>query len=471
MTAPRRPAAAAWAMASTWSARRYVADSQRSASMAVAVSTARSNAPDAAAVGERLGAVGVGADELGLAVPQPGQVDGDLAGHAHHHDPTAGPGDGERGGQRRGGADGVDRGVGPGRQLVADDVAADDAPHRPRQLAGRDDVVGAEGAGEALLVRVAGADDDARVGRVAHESGDRGEAHRAGAEDGDDRLGGRVDGRRAGGHQGGVDAAGERLDEHGPLVGHVVGDRVELAVVGPEPRRPAAAGRAAEAGLDAGLEASRRQVGVVVAVGRRGALERRGEAAGGVTEHRFEHDARAVVELADDLVAGHEREAHPVVEVRRRVALDHRQVAAADPGEARVHPLEARSGQLRVVDLGEVERPDPHRGGRRQRRRDPGQPEPPDRPLHLQRLHARASPPSEYLGCIRVRDAGQARIPYSDGARYSDGRDVMRTAGGARARPSAGRTGAADAARRWPSTSARRASRACGRWPPGGSRG
>ena len=66
----------------------------------------------------------------------------------------------------------------------------------------------------ALLVRVAGADDDARVGHVADEPGDGGEAHRAGAEHGDDRLVGVARRRRPGGHQRGVDAAGERLDEH-----------------------------------------------------------------------------------------------------------------------------------------------------------------------------------------------------------------------------------------------------------------
>ena len=43
LMAPRRPASAAWAMASAWSARRYVADTHRSASMASAVSAARSN--------------------------------------------------------------------------------------------------------------------------------------------------------------------------------------------------------------------------------------------------------------------------------------------------------------------------------------------------------------------------------------------------------------------------------------------
>ena len=154
-----------------------------------------------------------------------------------------------------------------------------------------------------------------------------------------------LDGARPAGLERGVDAAGEGLDEHGPLVGHVVGEAVELGVVGDQLGGPAAAGRAAEAGLDPRLEVARRQVGVVVAVAGGGALERRREAAGLVAEHRFEHDAGAVVELADDLVAGDEREADPVVEVGRGVALDHRQVRPADAGQPGAHavPLRARA--------------------------------------------------------------------------------------------------------------------------------
>ena len=64
------------------------------------------------------------------------------------------------------------------------------------------------------------------------------------------------------------------------------------------------------------------EVGVVVAVSGRGAGERRRESPCFVAEHRFEHDACSVVELTDDLVAGDERKAHPVLEVGRRVALD-----------------------------------------------------------------------------------------------------------------------------------------------------
>ena len=93
-----------------------------------------------------------------------------------------------------------------------------------------------------------------------------------------------------------MDAAGQRLDEHGALVGHVVGDPVELRLVGHELAGPAAAGRAAEPDLDARVEVAGDEVGVVVAIARRGVLERQGNAASGVAEHGFEHDAGAVVE-------------------------------------------------------------------------------------------------------------------------------------------------------------------------------
>ncbi len=92
--------------------------------------------------------------------------------------------------------------------------------------------------------------------------------------------------------QRGVDPAGDRLDEDRPLVGHVVADAMQLALVGDELRCPAAAGRAAEPGLDAGFEIAGGEVGVVVAVAGSRALERGSEAAGFVTEDRFD-DRRA----------------------------------------------------------------------------------------------------------------------------------------------------------------------------------
>ena len=153
------------------------------------------------------------------------------------------------------------------------------------------------------------------------------------------------------GEQRGVDAAGERLDEHGPLVGHVVADRGGAVTRGR--RTSGAQPPPVEQQNPVWMPGSRwsgREVGVVVAVAGSGAVERGSEAAGLVAEDRFEDHPGAVVEFADHLVAGDERERHPVVEVQRRVSFDERQVGAADAGEAGVHPVPARAGQLGFVD-------------------------------------------------------------------------------------------------------------------------
>ena len=52
-----------------------------------------------------------------------------------------------------------------------------------------------------------------------------------------------------------------------------------------------------------------------------------------MAEHRVEDDSAAVVGVADDLVAGNEREADEMFEVARRMAVDRRQVRTADTGE------------------------------------------------------------------------------------------------------------------------------------------
>ena len=221
------------------------------------------------------------------------------------------------------------------------------------ELARRDDVVGTEPESLALLMGVAGADDHPGVRHVAHEPGDGRQAQRPGAEDGDDRFAGGAQRLAASSHEGGVDAGGEWFDQHGPLIRHVA-DAVQLALVGHELGRPSATGGRAEAGLDARLEITGDEVSVVVAVARRRSVEGRWEAACGVSEHRFQHDARAVVELADDLVAGHEGERHDIVEVRRGVAFDHRQVGAADARQARVDTVPPGAGQFGRVDGADI---------------------------------------------------------------------------------------------------------------------
>ena len=120
---------------------------------------------------------------------------------------------------------------------------------------------------------------------------------------------------RIGWRERGVDGAGGRLDHHGGLVAHVVGHGVELAGVGDHRRAPAAAGVAAEAGLQPGLEVAEGQPLAVAEVAAGAGRAGRVDAAGHAAEHRLQHDAAVVVGVGHDLVAGDEREADDRLEV------------------------------------------------------------------------------------------------------------------------------------------------------------
>ncbi len=151
-------------MASTWSVSGYVALEPALGLDGVGGLDGEVERLDVAVVGELLGAIRVGADQLGLAMPEARQVERHLGRHAHQHDAPAWTGDGEGIGDRAFRADGIDRGMGTGGQVVADQMAPDDAADGSGQLGGRHDVVGAEAAGLALLVRVSRANDDVGVG-------------------------------------------------------------------------------------------------------------------------------------------------------------------------------------------------------------------------------------------------------------------------------------------------------------------
>ena len=151
----------------------------------------------------------------------------------------------------------------------------------------------------------------------------------------------------------GVDTAGDRLHQDGEFIAHPVGDLVKLAGVGDELGRPCSTGRLTKAGLDAGLEITGGEMAVVVAVAGLRPLERKFETAGGMAEHRVEHDPAAVVGVADDLVAGNEREADEVFEVARRMTVDRRQVRTADAGEPGVGADPVRGRELGGVVVGQ----------------------------------------------------------------------------------------------------------------------
>ena len=143
--------------------------------------------------------------------------------------------------------------------------------------------------------------------------------------------------------------AGQGLDHHRVLVVELAGHGVELRLVGHEPLAPAPAGAAAVADLEPGGHGA---LGDVAAqrVEALGALGARGVDAAGDAAERGLHDhplatTRPRGDLADHLVAGHERARGERGEVERGRAGDERLVGAADPGEPRADGRPSRRGE------------------------------------------------------------------------------------------------------------------------------
>src|SRR3990172_11317844 len=167
---------------------------------------------------------------------------------------------------------------------------------------------------------------------------------------------------------------------------------MELRAVGGEDPAPAAAGVLAVAGLQPGRDVPERDS--IATTGEAGGTGRAGlEPAGPAAEHRREHHpgarreiVHAVDELADHLVAGHERQRHERREVERGPPGERREVGAADAREPRPDTRPAGIGRLGVLPVHEADRsertsdepgcPPAHRSGREV---------PPDRPVDLER--------------------------------------------------------------------------------------
>ena len=284
-----------------------------------------------------------------------------------------------------------------------------------------------------------GRGDEAAGQRVGAERGDRAETERARPDDGNGVAG-------DAGCDRGVDRARRRLDHHRGLVAHPVGHAVQLALVGDERGAPAAARVGAEAGLQTGLQVAEGETLASIGGALGTGFARRVDAAGRAGQHGLDDDTRAVVEVAHDLVPGHERERHDGLEPAGRTSLDRCQVRAADPRETGPHPLPAGSGErglLRVARERERARLpcDARRGQAGQR------------PFEDERLHPALPSFLSYAAVLRT-----ASYDKKDGGETSA---FMRAA----------RWAAAAAGRRAPSPSARRASPACGRWRPAWSRG
>ncbi len=307
------------------------------------------------------------------------------AGHADGVDGAAGRDDVEGLLERGRRADAVDDVVGAAGEPVVDHPGPDRRSDVAAQLVGIAGDVGAELLGEALLVGVLGGGEEgaAEVAETA-DGGDREQTEGAGADD--RRLAG-VDAT------GGVHRARGRLDQHGLLVGQVVGDGDELGLVGDEQGRPPAAGRLAEPGLQARFEVPEGDALAEVRAVGRAHVAHRLDAPHDAGEDGDEHDSPAVVGVAHDLVAGHERERDDGLEVAGGVAVDRRQVGAADPGEAGAHAHPTRTGELGRVDVGQPQRADPRAAPGRQPAGDGRGRVPRHLPLEQQRLHRSAPEP------------------------------------------------------------------------------
>ena len=215
--------------------------------------------PIPAGVGELLGAVGVRSDQLDLALPQRRQVRFDHARHADHDDSSGGAGDGEGGGDAVGGTDAVDGDVGsagqtPGPGTRTEDHGAGVPTHGPGELVGAAHHVRSERASQLTLVWMLCPDDHGALSSEVLHCGEGQQPERSRSDDGDG-----VAGTDPGAHCS-MDGACGGLDEHRSLVGHALRNRVQLARVRHHGSRPAAAGVAAEPGLQSRVEATVSQV-------------------------------------------------------------------------------------------------------------------------------------------------------------------------------------------------------------------
>src|SRR5439155_27387435 len=104
-----------------------------------------------------------------------------------------------------------------------------------------------------------------------------------------------------------VDAARERLDEHGRLIGQRIRHPVDLARMCDERLTPAPAGIGAVTGLETDLDRTLRDVVAEAGPPLRAARTWRIDATDETSGRRLDHDPCAVVEHAHALVAGDER--------------------------------------------------------------------------------------------------------------------------------------------------------------------
>src|SRR5215210_2878466 len=302
-------------------------------------------------------AVSVGSGEAHLLVPEGRKVKAaPRGGHPDERDLAAGTGETHRVLHRRRGPHALEHPVRPTHDdRLADlrlvTLRAEHGGERSVRLLRMHHLVGSEPQGLLSLALVLGDADHAPGARQLPQRGDDEEADAAGP-DHEHRLV-RVRPERR------VHGAGERLYGHRRLVGNSFRDSVKLGGMSDErPLRPAPAGVAAEAGLDAGgyrplrnVHAQRVISGGAVATGRLYAAHR-------AAQSRLQHNPFAGAEVtalfgygAHDLVAQDQGRGGDRGEVRRVLRRERPQIRAADAREKGfdAHPFGGRELGLRYL--------------------------------------------------------------------------------------------------------------------------
>src|SRR5215211_4421495 len=301
--------------------------------------------------------VGVGSGEAHLLVPEGREIQAaPRGGHPDERDLPVGAGEAHRVLHRRRGPHALEHPVRPAHndrladlRLVA--LRAEHGGEHPVSLLWMHHLVGSEPQGLLSLTLVLGdADEAPGTGKLPQRRDDE-EADAAGP-DHEYRVV-RVRPERR------VHGAGERLYRHRRLVGNIFRDSVKLGGMGDErPLRPAPAGVAAEAGLDAGgyrplrnVHAQRVISGGAVATGRLYAAHR-------AAQSRLQHNPFAGAEVtalfgygAHDLVAQDEGRGGDRGEIRRVLRRERPQIRAADAREKGfdAHPFGGRELGLRYL--------------------------------------------------------------------------------------------------------------------------
>ena len=170
---------------------------------------------------------------------------------------------------------------------------------------------------------------------------------------------------------------------------------------------PATSRVGAIAGLEAGLDMAKGDP-LTSSLAARGASWAEGlDPAGFTAEHGLEYGSPPVegppLDIANDLMAGHEGKADDVLEVAGAATVQGGEIGATDAGEAGTEPHPSRSRKIEGVDLDQFQRSDTHTFARADEcRGHAGGCEPRDVAVELEGSH-RTSPPEEVVSHVAGR--------------------------------------------------------------------